>query len=192
MQTNESFSQEPATTQFKPDTSGPQSAPIQLWLVDDNDQLRNTLADLLASYSGMQCTQSFASANAALSALASKAGPDVILLDINIGQENGLDAVRPIRSLSRSTRVLMLTTFFDTEAKRRALEDGASGFLLKHYPLERILDSIRQAKSNPEPAVHRRRPSCDKEEFALAKPDCPSRSGIRNKSWLDRLWNGWN
>src|SRR5690242_15207372 len=96
-----------------PDAGGTPTPPIRLWLVDDNEELRQMLAELLAANRGIECTHSFGSANAALSALASKAGPDVILLDINMGQENGLDAVRPIRSLSRSTRVFMFTTFFD-------------------------------------------------------------------------------
>ena len=174
-------------------SEGTTSGPIQLWLVDDNDQLRDTLANVLASCGGLRCAKSFGSANAALSALASRAGPDVILLDINIGSENGLDAVRPIRSLSRSTRVLMLTTFFDADAQKRALEDGASGFLLKHYPLERIMESIRQARATPEPAVQRRHPSCLKEKSVSSTPARSSRwNGIRTPSWLGRLWNDWN
>ena len=76
--------------------------PIRLWLVDDNDRLRNTVAELLTRIQGIECARSFSSATALLSALASKAGPDVILLDIQMGNENGLDAVRPIKSLSRS------------------------------------------------------------------------------------------
>jgi len=120
------------------------SAPIRLWLVDDNNRLRDTLAELLTFESGIQCTGSFPSATAALSALASKSGPDVILLDIHMGEENGLDALRPIKLLSRSTRVFMFTTFFDGKSAARALEAGASGFLLKRYPVDRIINSIRR------------------------------------------------
>jgi DNA-binding NarL/FixJ family response regulator len=127
---------------------GTQNAPIHLWLVDDNKTLRESLAELLERRQ-FKCTGSFASANAALSALASKIGPDVILLDIQMGQENGLDAVRPIKSLSRSTRVIMLTTFYDRESHSRAMHDGASGFLLKRYPVEEIMDYIQRARREP-------------------------------------------
>jgi len=134
-----------------------QVSPIRLWLVDDNDRMRATLAELLGRCDGIECTAAFSSPNALLSALASKIGPDVILLDIQMGDQNGLDAIRPIKSLSRSTRVLMLTTFFDDHAHSRAMADGASGFLLKRYPVEEILNSIRQAWKQPSPHPKRTR-----------------------------------
>ena len=174
-------------------TSTEPPKPIRLWLVDDNDWLRNKFAELLAMNEGIECTRSFGSATAALSALASKAGPDVLLLDIQMGQECGLDAVRPIRSLSRSTRVLMLTTFYNSDAKARALNDGASDLLLKHYPLERIVESIRQASSTPEPRVQRRR-ACDQAVSAEAMASLPTDSAgkPRFKLWLDRIRGIWN
>lgn len=131
--------------------------PINIWLVDDNRQLRSTLMEILDQCEGLRCKASFHSPNAVLSALASKAGPDVILLDIQMGDTCGLDAIRPIKTLSRATQVLMFTTFFDGAAKKRALTDGASGFLLKHFTLEQILASIHQALKNPAPHLKRSR-----------------------------------
>lgn len=127
------------------------SSPISLWLVDDNRRLRTTLAGIFEDCDGVRCTGSFASPNAVLSALASRVGPDIILMDVHMGEANGIDAIRAIKSLSRSTRVLMLTTFFDQEAEARALMSGASGFLLKSFPFERILASIREAWQKPSP-----------------------------------------
>src|SRR5450756_436388 len=98
---------------------------INIWLVDDNRTLRSTLMEILQTCEGLHCTATFHSPNALLSALASKAGPDVILLDIQMGEANGLDAIRPIKALSRSTQVLMLTTFLDTDQKKKALTEGA-------------------------------------------------------------------
>ena len=132
-------------------------APINIWVVDDNQHLRSTLMEVLAKCEGVNCTASFHSPNAVLSALASKAGPDVMLLDIHMGNANGLDAIRPIKALSRSTQVLMFTTFYDNESKKRALNDGASGFLLKGFPLQQILDSIQKASRNPVPHLKRSR-----------------------------------
>jgi len=129
---------------------------IDLWLVDDNRRLRATLSELLTKEEGIRCTGTFSSPNAVLSALASRMGPDVILLDVNMGEASGLDAIRPIKSLSRSTHVLMFTTFFDDMAEKRALSSGASGFLLKSFPLDRILTSIRETWRKPAP--HPRRP----------------------------------
>ena len=131
------------------------STPISLWLVDDNRRLRATLSELFARCEGIRCTGTFASPNEVLSALASKVGPDVILLDVHMGDLNGLDAIRPIKSLSRATQVLMLTTFFDSESESRALTAGASGFLLKSFPIETILKSVRQAWKQPAPHLKR-------------------------------------
>ena len=142
----------PATAQ--PEQAG---APLNIWLVDDNRRLRATMAECLGIYAGVKCTGSFHSPNAVLSVLASKPGPDVILLDIQMGEACGLDAIRSIKSLSRSTQVLMFTTFFDSESERRALDDGASGLLLKSFPLDQILESIHQAAAHPAPHVKRSR-----------------------------------
>lgn len=131
------------------------ASPISLWLVDDNRRLRATLMELFDRCEGIRCTGEFASPNEVLSTLASKTGPDVILMDVHMGELNGLDAIRPIKSLSRSTQVLMLTTFFDRESESRALTSGASGFLLKSFPIETILKSIRQAWTKPAPHLKR-------------------------------------
>ena len=129
--------------------------PIKVWLVDDDDSYRALLAELLEQRAGIQCQRNFRSPDAAVSALASKAGPDVLLLDIHMGGENGLDAIGPIKTLARSTRVLMLTTFYDSNHHSRALEEGASGFLLKGNGLDQIVEQIR--KREPVDQVRRRR-----------------------------------
>jgi CheY-like chemotaxis protein len=133
------------------------TSPIRIWLVDDDDRLRSIVAEWLKRFEGIECTGDFNSPNAVLSALASKQGPDVILLDVQMGELSGLDAVRPIRSLSRSTRVVMFTSSFDGERRQRALDDGASDFLLKFNPLEEVVARIRELAREPAPVMRRRR-----------------------------------
>lgn len=149
--------------------------PINVWLVDDNQPLRSSLREILDQCEGLQCKTTFHSPNAVLSALASQTGPDVILLDIQMGEACGLDAIRPIKALSRSTQVLMLTTFFDSQSKKRALNDGASGFLLKHFSIQQIQDSIHRALKNPAPHLRHARASektADaSKKFHLSRPD---------------------
>jgi DNA-binding NarL/FixJ family response regulator len=156
---------------------GDLSAGVNIWLVDDDRRLREALKEVLEQYSGIRCTAGFHSPNAVLSALASKAGPDVILLDIQMGAANGLDAIRPIKALARSTQVLMLTTCFDSELKKRALANGASGYLLKRYPIERILDSIHQALKYPAPHLKRSR-----RQSPMVERNKPNRS--KRSQWL--------
>jgi|GEM_PF-1126379 len=159
-----------ASTQAAPSPSGTMtgasgstqaSAPnVRVWLVDDNDQLRTMVADLLTQFGGIECARHFSSPDALLSELASKPGPDVILLDVQMGDRNGLDAVRPIKSLTRSTRVLMFTTCFNPEWRERALGDGASGYLLKSEAMEKVAARIRCPANDPAPGLYsRRRPT---------------------------------
>jgi DNA-binding NarL/FixJ family response regulator len=135
-------------------------SPIKVWLVDDDDGYRSLLAELLDTQHGIQCPRHFNSPDAVLSALASKAGPDVLLLDIHMRDRNGLDAIRPIKSLARSTRVLMLTTFYNRDSHSRAIEEGASGFLLKSCEVRELIDDIRKldAPGLGRPQRRRKRP----------------------------------
>jgi DNA-binding NarL/FixJ family response regulator len=136
---------------------------VRVWLVDDNECLRQTIAEVLTQVGGIECSRHFSSPDALLSALASKPGPDVILLDVQMGRHNGLDAVRPIKSLTRSTRVLMFTSCFDHAMRERALGDGASDYILKSKPLEYLAGRIRNpADDPPTRPMSRRRASCPK------------------------------
>lgn len=151
--------EEPSAVSIKP---ADDQQPINIWVVDDNKDIRSTMMELLNGFDGVQCKAAFPSPNAVLSTLASKPGPDVILLDIQMGEACGLDAIRPIKALSRSTQVLMFTTCADYESQRRAMTSGASGFLLKHFSAERILNSIQHVSQNPAPhlkRVHKSKPN---------------------------------
>lgn len=162
-------------------------APINIWLVDDNKSIRSVVMDMLGTCEGFRCTGSYSSPNAVLSALASKTGPDVILLDIQMGEANGLDAIRPIKALSRSTQVLMFTTCFDSESKKRAFTNGASDFLLKTSSLESILDSIQRASKHPAPHLKRSRSNPSSSASAL-KPSSTCRPHPHS-SWIEQCLN---
>ena len=118
---------------------------VRVWLVDDDDELRQLLGEALNQQNGVSCMGQFSSAEAALDALTSKTAPEVILLDINIGNQNGLKAIQPLRAAAPGTQILMLTTFYDSLKETEALRSGASGFLLKSFELGEIADAIRQA-----------------------------------------------
>jgi DNA-binding NarL/FixJ family response regulator len=144
---------------------------VRVWLVDDNDQLRTMLAELLGRIGGIECARHFSSPEALLSTLASKPGPDVILLDVQMGGHNGLDAVRPIKSLTRSTRVLMFTSCSNGEMRERALCEGASDYLLKSQTLDYVAGRIRNPADDPAPRlVPRRRATCPPEPAAQNRP----------------------
>lgn len=118
--------------------------PIRIWMVDDSRNLRTLLRDLLATEEDLECEREFENPPGVLRALAEEAPPDVILLDIQMGAYNGLDAIRPIKSLAPDTHVLMLTTLATPEVRERAYREGASDFMLKGWALEEMVTHIRQ------------------------------------------------
>lgn len=126
----------------------------ELWLVDDNREIRRLLADFIHRAGTVRCTRQFSSAESLLEALERETPPDAILLDVQMKQMSGVDAIRPIRSLARSTHVFIMTTFYDGDLAARALNAGASGFFLKRQDVERIIESIRKVSAEPVPKVH--------------------------------------
>jgi len=154
-----------------------EDSPVQVWLVDDNTQLRTLIAEALERAGRISCTRQFDCPNGLISTLASRQGPDVILLDVQMGELNGLDALPSIKSLSPNTRVFMLTTFFDLTWKTRAMDNGASGYYLKWDAMDQLVLSIRDRSSEGKPV--RRRPRRFKraasEPAAAAVPEASSR-----------------
>lgn len=119
--------------------------PVRIWMVDDSANLRTLLRDLLASEEGFECDREFENPPGVLKALAEEAPPDVILLDIQMGAYNGLDAIGPIKSLAPHAHVLMLTTLATPEVREKAYREGASDFMLKSWSLDEMVTHIRQA-----------------------------------------------
>jgi DNA-binding NarL/FixJ family response regulator len=93
--------------------------------------------------------------------LAARLRPDVVLMDVRMPVMDGLEATAHISAANPSgeTRVLVVTTFDQDEVVFRALRAGASGFVLKDSPPERLLDAVRVVASGESllsPAVTRR------------------------------------
>jgi DNA-binding NarL/FixJ family response regulator len=124
--------------------SGRDCGSIRVWMVDDNGAFRTLLATVLAD-EGLEIERQFSSPVEVLQALSRERAPDIILLDIEMGEDNGLDAIRPIKALARETHVLMLTTFAQSEARERAFREEASDFMLKTWLVSEIAMHIRQA-----------------------------------------------
>jgi DNA-binding NarL/FixJ family response regulator len=118
---------------------------VGVWLVEDNHTFRNTVARVLGQVDGLECAQQFSNAEDALVALVGGGVPDVILLDVELPGQNGIEAMRRIKAICPSTRVVMLTAFDDHEKVFKAICAGASGYLVKTAPVEGIVESIHEA-----------------------------------------------
>jgi len=124
--------------------------PISVSIVEDNDQLRTTLARVISRADGFRCASQHASAEEALKELSSVA-PDVVLMDINLPGLNGVECVRQLKPLLPQTQVLMLTVYEDTENIFNALAAGAAGYLLKRTARDELLSAIREVHAGGSP-----------------------------------------
>jgi DNA-binding NarL/FixJ family response regulator len=133
-----------------PKTAGVKGAsrpPTTVWLVEDNHTFRNTVARVLNEVDQLDCNRQFPDSESALTALVEGAVPDVVLLDVELPGLGGIEAIRHIKSISPATRVVMLTVFDDHDKIFRAICAGASGYLLKTSPVEKIVESIHEVQA---------------------------------------------
>ncbi|MDE3066297.1 MAG: response regulator transcription factor [Verrucomicrobiota bacterium] len=123
---------------------------ITVSIVDDDAGLREHIAGYLATAGNIQCKSAYASAAEALEHLP-RDRPDVILMDINLGNMDGIECVRRLTVLMPGALVLMLTVFEDTDQIFRALAAGASGYLLKRLSPQKLLEAIEEVHSGGSP-----------------------------------------
>lgn len=148
--------------------------PVTVWLLDDCESVRELMAELVSADRGFQVRRQFSSSRSLLAALSAGPGPDILLMDVNLAEEeSGLESIRPVLELSPETRVIMVSTFYDSLAERRALNEGASGFLLKvdlaygaGYMIHEALTTPRPVPE-PEPSPGKR--GLKSERFAMLR-----------------------
>jgi DNA-binding NarL/FixJ family response regulator len=124
--------------------------PITVSIVEDNEQLRDTLARMLGRADGFECLGQYASAEAALAALPAEK-PNVVLMDINLPGINGVECVRKLKELLPEIQIVMLTAYEDTENIFNSLAAGAAGYLLKRSKSAEILEAIRDVQKGGSP-----------------------------------------
>ncbi|WP_340014600.1 response regulator transcription factor [Paenibacillus sp. FSL K6-1318] len=116
---------------------------IQLILVDDDYFIRESLKVLLELGSGIRVTGTASNGQEALELLEAGTPADVVLMDIRMPECDGVEGTQLIKVRFPEIQVLMLTTFDDDEYIIQALQNGASGYLLKNVPPERIIQGIK-------------------------------------------------
>ena len=123
---------------------------ITVSIVEDNEQLRGTLARVIGRTEGFVCVGQHATAEAALESLPQDR-PQVVLMDINLPGMSGVECVRRVKQLLPDTQVMMLTAYEDTENIFNSLAAGASGYMLKRTPRAELLDAIREVRQGGSP-----------------------------------------
>lgn len=116
---------------------------IRVSLIEDDKTIREGFSYLIDSTPGYAVVSSYASVEDALKKIASDA-PDVLLLDVELPGISGIDALPKIKKALPETYILILTVYEQETLIFRALGNGASGYLTKNTPPEKILSAISE------------------------------------------------
>lgn len=116
---------------------------IKVMIVDDDAFIRQSLKVLLEMDTDLEVVGAASEGNEALRLLQAGHVADVVLMDIRMPGCGGVEGTEKIKRAFPQVSVLMLTTFDDDEYIIEALRNGASGYLLKNIPPERIIQGIK-------------------------------------------------
>ena len=120
--------------------------PIKLIIADDEMLIRTGLKIMLEASGNVEVLALAENGRAAFEACTIHR-PDVVLMDIRMPESNGIEGTKLIKEAFPEVKVLIVTTFQDTEYIVEAVQNGASGYLLKDSSPDAILDGIKVALS---------------------------------------------
>ncbi|HEY2726622.1 MAG TPA: response regulator transcription factor, partial [Parafilimonas sp.] len=114
---------------------------IKVAVFEDNNQLRESLCQLIESTASLVCTGAFADANN-LERKIENSHPDIVVMDIDMPGINGIEAVNILHDKFPKIRIMMQTVFDDNDKIFAAIRAGASGYILKKATPAKIIESI--------------------------------------------------
>ena len=121
---------------------GTDSSPIRILAVDDHPLVRRGIATLIAAESGISLVAEASNGREAIQQFRTHR-PDVTLMDMQMPEMNGLDALSAIRNEFPEARIIVLTTYSGDVQVLRALKAGARAYLLKNALHKDLLETIR-------------------------------------------------
>ena len=122
------------------------SEKIKVMLVDDEQLIRSGLKIMLETYPDIEVIHQAGNGREAFECC-KKEAPDVVLMDIRMPVSTGIEGTKLIKEAYPEVKIVMVTTFQDTEYIVEAMQYGASGYLLKDSSYEAIYDGIKVALS---------------------------------------------
>jgi DNA-binding NarL/FixJ family response regulator len=126
--------------------------PIKVSLVEDNDEIRESLSELISQSPGFECVGSFSNPRKAIAEIP-KSDAEVVLMDINLNTPgfSGIECTKQIKEIAPSVQILMLTVYEDSEKIFESLKVGASGYLLKRTAPARLFEAIEEVHKGGSP-----------------------------------------
>ncbi len=123
---------------------------VQIALVEDHAELRESWAQVINRAPGFRCTGTFATGEAALEALPALK-PAVVLMDLNLPGISGVECTARLKAASPKLQILVLTAYGETDRIFDALRAGASGYLLKRTTPQELLTAVQEVVAGGAP-----------------------------------------
>lgn len=123
---------------------------IRVGIVEDNDTVRQTLQEVIDATPGFCCTCTCPTAKDAMLQVPRKR-PEVVLMDIHLPGESGISCTAKLKSKMPELQIIILTVYKDTELIFKALQAGASGYLLKRAKTTEVMQAISDVFSGGAP-----------------------------------------
>lgn len=124
--------------------------PIIVCIVEDDKNLRESVRKFINLNPGFECPFAFSSGEELLKSVLNPQ-PNVVLMDINLPGMSGIQCVSRLKSKLPEIQIMMLTVYENSNRIFEALTAGASGFLVKNTPPEKLLEAIRDVANGGGP-----------------------------------------
>jgi DNA-binding NarL/FixJ family response regulator len=122
---------------------------IRIAITDDHPAIAEGLKSMLEAQNGISITAVYPDGRTTLNELPGSR-TDILLLDINLPDMDGLEVCRSVAVIAPGTRIIAFTSYRETSLMKSMIQGGASGYLLKNSSLEEILEAIHAVRNGAE------------------------------------------
>lgn len=166
---------------------------IAVSIVEDDLNLRDIYASWIEQAEGFNLVSVYDNGQEAFDGIPTD-HPDVVLSDINLPGMNGVECVRELKKQLPKIQFVMITIYEDSNRIFKALEAGATGYLLKQTPREELLTSLREVYAGGSPmssGIARKVVQCFRKSPPLSEENELSQLSKREEEVLDLLAQGY-
>jgi DNA-binding NarL/FixJ family response regulator len=167
---------------------------MEIVLVEDDNKIRDYLTALIGGSEGFTINAAFATAEDAIQYLTNHGGAEIqiVITDIELPGKSGIDLISWLKPSYPQLQIMVLSSYEDSDRIFRALKAGASGYILKNTPANKLIESIHDLANGGSPMssqIARRVVSAFQQEIVL--PNAQENLSIREKEVLHWLAQGY-
>ena len=125
-------------------------SPKRIIIVEDDNIIRNAFVTLIQQSGDYTVANDYSNAEAAIKNVKDDA-PDICLMDIELPGMNGIEAIPKIKAILPSVQVVVVTVYENDDLVFKALCEGASGYLTKNMPAQKLIESLKELENGGAP-----------------------------------------